>query len=82
MTTKFVTVTEDEVFAEFYFTTIVVPVWRKFPDYLEISQALNAYYQLPGSKPNRLAEFVMGERGKDNAAWIDKLFLAKNLAHD
>ena len=50
--------TEDEVFAEFYFTTIVVPVWRHFTDYLEISEALNAYQALPGSKPNRLSKFI------------------------
>ena len=55
--------TEDEVFAEFFFTTIVIPAWRDAPGYKKFSKILSEYHALPGSKADRLEEFVR------NYAW-------------
>ena len=50
--------TDDEVFAEFYFTTVVIPTWRDVPGYKEFSEVLNTYYALPGSNVLRLEQFI------------------------
>ena len=50
--------TDDEIFAEFFFETIVIPTWRDAPGYTKFSEVLNAYNALSGSKADRLEEFV------------------------
>ena len=55
--------TDDEVFAEFYFTTIVVPAWKQrwklLRDPSDLRNCMETYNKLPGSYPNRLKMFIV-----------------------
>ena len=68
--------TEDEVFAEFYFETVVIPTWMDFPRTTELSDTIIAYYKLPGSKPFRLESFIA------TGDWMDRLSTRERISYE
>jgi len=56
--------TDDEVFAEFYFTTIVIPTWKSIVGWEQLRDMdffhkyLGEYYKLPGSRHDRFVKYI------------------------
>ena len=56
--------TDDEVFAEFYFTTIVVPTWKSIVGWEQLQdmnffhKCMAEYHKLPGSCPGRFLKYM------------------------
>ena len=58
--------TDDEVFAEFYFTTVVIPTWESIDGWEQLQDidffhtCLAEYYKLPGSHRDRFEKYIDG----------------------